>query len=132
LADRLRRLADAGMIVRSDDPTHKQRSFYSLTEKAIELLPILILIGAWGTKHLRVGKEYAFAATVLERGGPKLLRRFMAELRRDHLGSKGFSPSYNEDGRVNPVFEAALAHGRKTLRPLMKDRRPSHPAGGSR
>jgi DNA-binding HxlR family transcriptional regulator len=125
LADRLRRLTDAKMIVRSEDATHKQRGVYSLTERAIELLPILISIGAWGARHLRVSKEYAYRIEVLERGGPKLLRRFTGELRRDHIGNGGFSPSYREDGRVNPVFEAAIAQGRKTSRSVAKGKRSS-------
>src|SRR5215510_2579218 len=41
LADRLRTLAAEGIISKADDPGHKQRSIYSLTEKGIELLPVL-------------------------------------------------------------------------------------------
>jgi DNA-binding HxlR family transcriptional regulator len=125
LADRLRRLTEAQLIVQADDPTHKQRSVYSLTEKAIELLPILVLLATWGTKHLRVGKEYAFRARVLERGGPKLVRKLTAELRRDHIGAQGLFRSYSEDGRPSVVLEAAIADGRKTLRSAAKGKRPS-------
>jgi DNA-binding HxlR family transcriptional regulator len=116
LADRLRRLTEAKLIVQAVDPTHKQRSVYSLTEKALELLPILIALAAWGTKHLRVGNEYAFRARVLEHGGPKLVRKLTAELRRDHIGAQGLLRSYSEDGRPSVVLEAAMADGRKTLR----------------
>lgn len=126
LADRLRRLTEAQLIVQADDPTHKQRSVYSLTEKTIELLPILILLAAWGTKHLRAGKEYAFRARVLERGGPKLVGKLMAELRRDHIGAQGLFRSYSEDGRPSVVLEAAMAHGRETLRSSAKRRHPSN------
>jgi len=31
LADRLHRLVDAGLLSRSDDPTHRQKAVYSLT-----------------------------------------------------------------------------------------------------
>ena len=41
LADRLRTLLEQGIISRADDPTHKQRAVYSLTEKGIALLPVL-------------------------------------------------------------------------------------------
>src|SRR4249919_4045933 len=41
LADRLKRLVDQGIISKADDPTHKQKSIYSLTERGIELLPVI-------------------------------------------------------------------------------------------
>src|SRR4029078_7363962 len=41
LADRLKTLLDAGIISKADDPTHKQKAVLSLTEKGIELLPVL-------------------------------------------------------------------------------------------
>ncbi|MGO4816556.1 winged helix-turn-helix transcriptional regulator, partial [Cupriavidus sp. 2MCAB6] len=37
LADRLKTLLDQGIITRSDDPSHKQKVTYSLTEKGIGL-----------------------------------------------------------------------------------------------
>jgi DNA-binding HxlR family transcriptional regulator len=41
LADRLKRLVEQGIISKADDPTHKQKGVYSLTEKGIALLPVL-------------------------------------------------------------------------------------------
>ena len=45
LADRLKKLQAQGMITRADDPSHKQKGIYSLTEKAIQLVPIMALVG---------------------------------------------------------------------------------------
>ena len=39
LADRLRRLAAAGMLTSAPDPAHRQRTILSLTEKSIALVP---------------------------------------------------------------------------------------------
>src|SRR5687767_15656010 len=50
LADRLARLVEHGLLTKSDDPTHKQKAIYSLTERAITLLPIIVQIGAWGSR----------------------------------------------------------------------------------
>src|SRR3954467_8589322 len=36
LADRLKTLLDQGVITRDDDPTHKQKGIYSLTEQGID------------------------------------------------------------------------------------------------
>src|SRR3954449_2677673 len=44
LADRLNRLVENGLLTKSDDPTHKQKAIYSLTEKAITLLPVVVQI----------------------------------------------------------------------------------------
>jgi DNA-binding HxlR family transcriptional regulator len=49
LADRLRKLVEEGMLTKSDDPTHKQKAIYSLTEKSIDLVPVFAQLGAWGS-----------------------------------------------------------------------------------
>jgi DNA-binding HxlR family transcriptional regulator len=87
LADRLRRLTAMGMITRGDDPTHKQKAIYSLTEKAIQLVPVFAQLGAWGRRHLPVSPELSIRAELLEDGGPAMWDRFMDELRVMHLGA---------------------------------------------
>ena len=89
LADRLKKLQAQGMITRADDPSHKQKGIYSLTEKAIQLVPILALVGGWGRKHLPVSEELSIRAQLLEEGGPPMWDAFMEELRRLHLGKAG-------------------------------------------
>src|ERR1700755_1805169 len=46
LADRLKMLLDQGTTTREDDPSHKQKGIYSLTERGIEMLPILAQMAA--------------------------------------------------------------------------------------
>ena len=84
LADRLQRLIDQGIIVKSDDPSHKQKVIYSLTEKGIGLLPLLMEMVVWGHKYLP-DSTLTGLAQVLAEGGPKLWAEFMAELRETHL-----------------------------------------------
>jgi DNA-binding HxlR family transcriptional regulator len=48
LADRLQRLVQQGILVKSQDTSHKQKAIYSLTERGIELLPLLMEMVAWG------------------------------------------------------------------------------------
>ena len=83
LADRLQKLVKLGIIVKSHDPSHKQKAIYSLTEKGIDLLPLLMEMSAWGQKHVP-GSGLRGLAQVLEQGGPKLRADFMAELRESH------------------------------------------------
>lgn len=86
LADRLHRLQENGLISRRPDPSHKQKVIYSLTEPAIQLVPVMAVLGAWGRRHLPVTPELAIRAQLLEEGGPPLWDAFMDELREQHLG----------------------------------------------
>ena len=87
LADRLKRLMELGMLTRADDPTHKQKAIYSLTEMSIALVPVMAALGAWGRAWLPVSEELSIRAKLLEEGGAALWARFMDELRHEHLGT---------------------------------------------
>ncbi len=88
LADRLRRLVDAGLLATSPDPAHRQKTIYSLTEPAIQLVPLLAHMGAWGRRFTPATRELSIRAQLLEEGGPKMWEAFMAELRSLHLRDK--------------------------------------------
>lgn len=85
LADRLKRLVASGLLSRRDDPSHKQKAIYSLTEPSIQLVPLLAQMGAWGRRHTPVSPELSIRAEILEEGGPPLWQAFMKELRHLHL-----------------------------------------------
>src|SRR4051812_19763126 len=109
LADRLKMLLAAGIIRRTDDPGHKQKGIYSLTEQGIELLPILAQMAAWGYKYLPVSEELGIRARLLREGGPKLWAEFMDELRESHLGAKRrkrAGPSVGE--RLQAAYESVV------------------------
>ena len=89
LADRLKMLMQRGIITKAEDPSHKQKSIYSLTAQGIELLPILAQMAVWGRKYLPVTEELGIRAQLLEEGGPEMWRDFMIELRQTHLGAQG-------------------------------------------
>src|SRR5580658_1088146 len=80
LANRLARLVNAGLLSRSGDPTHKQKAIYSLTEASIQLVPLLAHLGAWGRRHTPVSEELSVRARILEEGGARMWKAFMAEL----------------------------------------------------
>lgn len=87
LADRLKKLVDKGLLSRADDPSHKQKAIYSLTEMSIDLVPLFAEMGAWGRKYLEVSEDLAIRAELLEQGGRDLWRDFMVELAAIHLGA---------------------------------------------
>ncbi|MEJ3745083.1 helix-turn-helix domain-containing protein [Actinomycetes bacterium KLBMP 9797] len=108
LAARLQRLTALGLVSRASDPSHKQKVIYSLTEPAIQLVPIMAHLGAWGRRHLPVTRELSVRAELLERGGPQLWEEFMDELREQHLGVPRPAGTESVFARLQAAYEAAL------------------------
>jgi DNA-binding HxlR family transcriptional regulator len=113
LAARLKTLLDEGIITRADDPTHKQKGVYSLTEKGIALLPVLAQLAGWGYKYLPVSEELGIRAKLLAEGGPKLWAEFMDELREMHLGVKRKSKGPSVFTTLRAAYEAVVAKQQK-------------------
>nr|WP_202951406.1 helix-turn-helix domain-containing protein [Rhodococcus rhodnii] len=84
LADRLERLVSAGIVTRSGDPGHKQKSVYHLTERGIDLVPVLATIGQWGATHCPADPAKAASARELAYETPSSWQALMDELRRRH------------------------------------------------
>ena len=114
LTDRLNALVEHGLLTRSGDPSHKQKVTYSLTEQAIDLVPVFVTLGAWGTQYLPVDDEYVARGEVLGQGGPQALAAFMDELRETHLGPQArrqpapAGPTIA--ARMQAAYAAALGH----------------------
>lgn len=87
LSARLKRLVEVGLLSRTAEEGHKQKVLYSLTESAIQLVPVMATVGGWGRRHLPASRELSARAEVLENGGPALWEAFMEELRVIHLGA---------------------------------------------
>jgi DNA-binding HxlR family transcriptional regulator len=114
LADRLTTLLEQGIITWADDPSHKQKGIYSLSEQGIELLPVLAQMSGWGFKYLPVSEELGIRAKLLSEGGPKMWAEFMDELRETHLGVKRrrkSGPSVGE--RLQAAYERVIARKAK-------------------
>ncbi|GAA3845148.1 helix-turn-helix domain-containing protein [Sphaerisporangium flaviroseum] len=106
LADRLKRLVTSGLLTR-EDTRAGQRARYSLTEPAIQLIPLFAQLGSWGLRHRPTSSALNARAELLEQGGPALWQEFMDELRHEHLGSRlpARSPSVRQ--RLNAAYLAA-------------------------
>lgn len=109
LAARLRALVAAGIVTKADDPTHKQKAIYSLTEKGIALLPLLAQMGAWGRRYCPVTEALSIRAQLLEEGGPKLWAAFMDELRESHLGAPKKKRRRSVGERLQNAYEEIAA-----------------------
>jgi DNA-binding HxlR family transcriptional regulator len=124
LAARLKHLQEVGLVTVAEDPTHKQRLIYSLTEPAIRLVPVLAMLGEWGRHHLPVTRELSIRAQLLYEGGAKMWEEFMEELRAMHLGSPSATARKPAGAgvlqRLNEAYEAERARNRKPAKRSQK------------
>lgn len=66
LADRLRNLQAAGIITAEVDQADRRRLSYRLTEKGIDLAPVLLELLIWGARHEQTGASCALIAKLAE------------------------------------------------------------------
>ena|ERR1700749_91813 len=87
LRDRLAMLEKEGMVTKAKDPddAHKQKIKYSLTEKCIDLLPMLLEAIIWSIKYAPVDPAKYKAGIELAQGGQEVLARFRAKLQEEHI-----------------------------------------------
>jgi len=57
LADRLRKLVDYGIITAGPDPADGRRLIYLLTEKGVDLAPVLTEMVLWAAAHEDTGNQ---------------------------------------------------------------------------
>jgi DNA-binding HxlR family transcriptional regulator len=87
LSDRLKKLEEAGIITSGEDSIKKSRIRYSLTQKGIDLLPILIEMIVWGgfkDEYTESPTEFLEQAT---QNREELIREIRESLVNDHLKS---------------------------------------------
>jgi DNA-binding HxlR family transcriptional regulator len=77
LADRLRKLAAAGIITAEVEATDRRKVNYRLTEKGIDLAPVLLELLIWGARHEEAGLPCALIANMA-----KNREAVLAEVRR--------------------------------------------------
>jgi DNA-binding HxlR family transcriptional regulator len=77
LADRLQNLEDCGIIVAEPQESDGRRVNYRLTEKGIDLAPVLLELLIWGARHEATGAPCELIAQ-MEKGREQIL----AETRR--------------------------------------------------
>ncbi|WP_172328709.1 helix-turn-helix domain-containing protein [Mangrovicoccus sp. HB161399] len=83
LSSRLKRMVADGLLTQAETADGHQRRPYALTETAIQLVPAIVELCAWG-----LGEEPGpgdLRPRLFYGGGPRLWRRFQRELREEHL-----------------------------------------------
>ena len=77
LSDRLRKLEAAGIITAKGAAEDARRVNYRLTEKGIDLAPVLLDLLVWGAKHQETGAPSGLVENMAARR-----EQFLAEVRR--------------------------------------------------
>lgn len=77
LADRLQRLEACGIVSISQEATDRRKLIYRLTEKGIDLAPVLVELILWGNRH-----EDTAAPRAVIRKMQKQREEFLVDLRR--------------------------------------------------
>jgi DNA-binding HxlR family transcriptional regulator len=77
LADRLQRLQRSGIISTEKDSTDRRKLIYRLTEKGIDLAPVLVDLILWAARH-----EETAAPPAIVRKMEKHREEFLSELRK--------------------------------------------------
>ncbi|MEO6728563.1 MAG: winged helix-turn-helix transcriptional regulator, partial [Candidatus Dojkabacteria bacterium] len=81
LADRLDKLLEADLIIKTDDPKNKSSAIYIPTEKALELLPTIFAIMNWGLKHNPNTDLDIPVMQELQKNDNKLKKRLVAQFK---------------------------------------------------
>jgi DNA-binding HxlR family transcriptional regulator len=95
LADRLRKLEAAGIITCKVEKTDARRVNYRLTEKGIDLAPVLFELLIWGARHEETEAPCDFTAKMR-----KSRKKILAEVRR-RWRRRDLTPLLPDLGEVN-------------------------------
>jgi DNA-binding HxlR family transcriptional regulator len=105
LADRLQKLEASGILTPEEEDTDGRRVNYRLTEKGMDLAPVLLDLLVWGARHEQTGAPCALIATI-----EKNREQVLAEARRRwrERDSTALIPRFG-DGGVGPKLGAPRA-----------------------
>ena len=85
LASRLKGLEENGVIEKSAHPDSKAKNLYSLTQKGIDLLPIIIEVYIWSDKYLIMPDEIKAKIKEAKKDKIKFLRQMTGNLKKIQL-----------------------------------------------
>lgn len=82
LASRLQTLEDNKVIEKLDHPDSKAKVLYRLTQKGIDLLPLMIEINLWASKYLDLPEEGKIILKEVKKGKDKFIKSWIKELKK--------------------------------------------------
>jgi DNA-binding HxlR family transcriptional regulator len=82
LASRLQTLEENGVIEKLEHPDSKAKVLYKLTQKGIDLLPLMIEINLWANKHFDLPEERKLMLKEVKKDKDKFIKTWMKELKK--------------------------------------------------
>lgn len=82
LASRLQTLEENGIITKSDHPDSKAKVLYKLSQKGIELLPVMIEINLWAEKYFTIPVERKAMLKQVKKNKEAFIKTAIKELRK--------------------------------------------------
>ena len=82
LASRLQTLEENGIITKSDHPESKAKVLYKLTQKGIDLLPVMIEINLWAEKYFTIPVERKAMLKEVKKNKEAFIKIAMKELQK--------------------------------------------------
>ena len=82
LADRLTSLEHAGLISKEEHSESRAKFFYTLTQKGIDLLPVMVEITLWGNKYFEISREAKAIVKHAKHDKEGLINSFSAQLKK--------------------------------------------------
>ncbi|MBK9328782.1 MAG: helix-turn-helix transcriptional regulator [Sphingobacteriales bacterium] len=82
LASRLQTLEENGIITKSDHPESKAKVLYKLTQKGIDLLPVMIEINLWAEKYFTLPAERKAMLKEVKKGKEAFIKTVTKELKK--------------------------------------------------
>ena len=85
LIDRLNVLVSEGFLTKSVSPHNKSKFLYSLNDKAIDLVPVIIDLIDWGAKYNPTGEPKSLLSE-LAKSRTKTIKNLQERLRKESEG----------------------------------------------
>ena len=82
LASRLKGLEENGIIVKSSHPDSKAKILYKLTQKGIDLLPIIMEIYIWSDKYMAIPTDIKAIIKEAKKDKDKFVKQILKELKK--------------------------------------------------
>jgi Predicted transcriptional regulators len=87
LADRLTMLEREKIIQKKKDLDHKQKIIYNLTQKGIDLLPVVVAIGLWSDQYatIKLNPNRDIIIGEAKKNSKRWIDKMMNKLKEEHL-----------------------------------------------
>lgn len=82
LADRLISLERSGLLSKEEHSESRAKFSYTLTQKGIDLLPVMVEISLWGNKYFEISQEAKTLVKRAKHDKDGLINSFSAQLKK--------------------------------------------------